>query len=116
MGIPPGVSAHAASIDPLLHSNCSARGARSALAVEDTATVGLLLSHSTKMRVAGQGDFHPSTAHRQLSGSSSLELHNVVSKGCVLAAAGLEGNPKNTSWNQFYESFTENTFTDEKHI
>lgn len=36
-------------------------------------------------------------------------------QGGVLAA-GLQDNLKNTSWIQCYESFTENTFTDEKHI
>lgn len=96
-------------------SNCSARRARPTLAIMNIATLGLFLSHSAKMRVAGLWTFQPRTTYKQLSCSSCPGLHCVVSKGRVLAA-GLQGNLKNTSWNHFYESFTENTFTDEKHI
>lgn len=54
----------------------------------------------------------------QLTSSSAaapLQGYTLVSKDRELAA-GQEGNMKNTSWNHFCGSFTENTYKNEKHI
>lgn len=49
------------------------------------------------------------------SAAAPLQDYTLVSKDRELAV-GLEGNMKNTSWNHFCGSFTENTFKNEKYI